>query len=236
MTAKLIYMFANIRRFLGKLSLVALVLGVPTASSTSLAMEPEGHLHLQGEVVRADLERDGTSQVCHLRVKLRFKNEGATPLILLLGTYGEKREWWVLDAGLSRSLQDALDGKPFWGSPAGPANSQSLPMWGRLRKQLSTLTPPPTLTHVIQPHEIFLRDIDTFVVIRDGDNVTPGSRVWLQLAMEMWPSNIEPAKRDDGSQPFGESLRRKWQTHGDLRLEPILSSPIPFDLPATSLP
>ncbi|MDX6576515.1 MAG: hypothetical protein QOE96_2468 [Blastocatellia bacterium] len=194
-------------------------------------MGTNGQLRLQGEVIRTELEKAEQSQIYHLKLRLRFENTGEKPLILVLGTYGEKRDWWVLDVFLSRSLQDALNGKPFSGRPAGPANSQSSPMWVEMRKQLNIVSPPPALSHIIQPHELFLKEIETFVIIRDGDNLAPGSKIWLQIVLEMWPSSIDPAQLGHGGKSFGDGLRRKWQSFGDLWLQPVLSSPIPFDLP-----
>ncbi len=235
MRLKLSKMFARLRHSAGKLSLIALAVGASAATSTSWAMGTEGQLRLQGEVIRSELAREGPNQICHLKVRLRFSNAGEKPLIVVLGAYGEKRDWWVVDAFLSRSEQDALNGKPFSGRPAGPANSQSLSMWVEARRQLSIAEPPPALTHIIRPHETFLRELETFVIIKDDDSIAPGNRVWLQLVLEMWPSSIEPAKQNNGRQSFGDGRRRKWQSFGNLWLEPIISSPIPFDLPVQSM-
>lgn len=231
MRARLNGSFANIRATLGNLSLIAFILCASAATSSSRAMGTNGQLRLQGEVIRTELEKAEQSQIYHLKLRLRFENTGEKPLILVLGTYGEKRDWWVLDVFLSRSLQDALNGKPFSGRPAGPANSQSSPMWVEMRKQLNIVSPPPALSHIIQPHELFLKEIETFVIIRDGDNLAPGSKIWLQIVLEMWPSSIDPAQLGHGGKSFGDGLRRKWQSFGDLWLQPVLSSPIPFDLP-----
>jgi hypothetical protein len=74
------------------------------------------------------------------------------------------------------------------------------------------------------------------VVIHDDEGISAGSRVWLKIFLELWPDNIEPSNSDEQSKPYGEGLRRKWQGSGDLQLEPILSSPIPLDLPRQTSP
>lgn len=229
-------MFADLVQQLGRLSMITLVFSAPAVTAPLRAAETANHLRLDGEVVQAEVERERQNRIYHLKVKLRFTNTGEKPVILLLGAYGEKRDWWVLDTTVSHSLRDALDGKPFYIRPTSPANSQSLPPWQEMRQQLSASRPPPTLTQTIQPNETFFREVETVVVISVSDAVSPGSRVWLKVFLELWPSNIEPWKRVEGSRPYGEKLKRRWQASGDLRLAPILSSPIPFDIPATSLP
>jgi len=224
---------ANLIQHLGKLTVIVLLLTVPTAASDGWAGKS---LQLDGEVVRVEVVRDRQSQIFRLRVKLKFTNTGEKPVILLLGTYREKTEWWVLDTTVSRTLTDASDGKPFYISPTSPANSKTLPLWKELRRQLSSSQPPSTLTETIQPQGTFFKEIETTVVIHDDEGVSPRTRVWLKVFLELWPDNIEPSKSDEQSKPYGESLRRKWQASGDLQLEPILSSPIPFDLPAQPSP
>jgi hypothetical protein len=224
--------FAELIHGLFAFALIALTISAPgAAASAGWVEEPVGELRLDGEVVKAEVERDSESRIYHVKLKMRFTNTGEKPVILLLGPYGEQKEWWVLDSTLSRSLQDSLEGKPFYLRPTGPGNSQSLPKWRKMRRQLSGSRPPPALTETIQPNETFEREIEPLVVIRDTEQVAPGSRVWLTVSLEMWPANIEPGKLTEGSLPYGESLRRKWSRFGDLRLKPILSSPIPFDLP-----
>jgi hypothetical protein len=225
-------MFASLIRALGALVLISLTISAPAAvASRGRAEEPEAQLRLDGEVVQAEVDRDRQSRIYHLKVKMRFTSTGERPVILLLGSYGEQKEWWVLDTTLSHSLQDVQEGNPFFRGSTGPANSQSLPMWRKLRRQLTATRPPPTYTQVIQPNETFVREIEALVVIRDSDQVASGSRVWLNVLLEMWPSNLEPGRLTKGSFPYGESLKQKWHGFGDLRLDPILSSPIPFDLP-----
>ena len=189
---------------------------------------------MDGEVVSVEVDRDRQSHVYRLKLKLKFSNTGERPVILLLGTYREKSDWWVLNTTASRTLKDASDGKPFYISPTGPANSKTLAKRKALRRQLSSPQPPSGVTQTIQPQQTFFREIETLVVIRDDDAVPPGSRVWLKVLLELWPDNIEPSTTDEHAKPYGESLRRKWQAAGDLQLEPILSSPIAFDIPLRS--
>jgi hypothetical protein len=225
----------GVKKVLAKVIALLLTVTVLTVSAVARGGwrqdDPVKPLRLDGKVVDVKVERDGQNRIFHLKLKLRFTNTGEEPVILLLGAYGEKKDWWVFDKTLSRTLTDALDGKPFFISPTGPANSKSLPVWKELRRTLNSSQPPSTLTERIQPNGMFFREIETLVVIREDDRIAPGSRVWLKVFLELWPLNIEPVKHDERSRPYGESLRRKWQAFGDLQLDPILSSPIPLDLP-----
>jgi len=228
----------NVIQCFAKISVLGLMLTVSSVTcgrQEPLSVKP---LRLDGEVVDLKIERERQSQIVHLKVKLKFTNNGERPVILLLGTYGEKnkKHWWVLNTTASQTLTQALDGKPFYIGPTGPANSKSFPSWKELRRQLNSSQPPSTVTQTIQPHEMFLREIGTVIVIHDDQRISPGSRLWLDVFLEMWPDNIEPSGSDNQNKPYGESLRRKWQTSGDLQLEPILSSPIPFDLPRQHSP
>jgi hypothetical protein len=224
-------LFATARRTLVSVSLMFTALIAYAATPTCWAMEIGGQLGLEGEVVQSALERDGQDRVCHLKVKLRFTNAGDRPVIVLLGTYGEQNEWWVLNAFLYQSLQDSRDGRFFTGRSAGPANSRSLPAWHNLRKKLQTSAPPQGLTYIIGPQKTFPTVIETFIIIKDGDNIAPKSRIWFKLRLEMWPLNLEPAQSTELARTFGVSLQQKWQPFGDLWLENILSAPILFDLP-----
>lgn len=209
------------------LTVIVSLLTVPATASDVSMDEP---LQLDGEVVSVEVDRDRQRQIFRLKVKLKFINTSERPVILLLGTYREKRDWWVLNTSASRTLKDASDGKPFYISPTAPANSKSLTKWKDLRRQLGSPQPPLNLTQTIPPHQTFLKEIETVVVIHDDEGISAGSRVWLKIFLELWPDNIEPSNSDEQSKPYGESLRRKWQSSGDLQLEPILSSPIPLDL------
>jgi hypothetical protein len=219
----------------GKLCLVALVLTVPAVAAGTSRQDPARPLQVDGEVVHIDASRYRESDVFDLKVKLRFTNTSEKPVILLLGTYGDKRKlkWWVLDRTLSLTLKDALDGNPFSVRPMGPANSKSFPYWKDLRRQLKSSQPPASLTHTIQPHGTFFKEIETVVVIHDDEVIPPDTKLWLRVFLELWPFNIEPAGTDIEDSPYGESLRQKWKAFGDLQLEPILSAPIPFDRPSS---
>jgi hypothetical protein len=227
---------ANPMQRLVKLTIVALTLTLSVVTFGGQAPVPVQPLRLDGEVVNLKVDRERQRQMVHLKVKLKLSNTSQKPVILLLGTYHEKKEWWVLDTTVSRTLTDALDGKPFYISPTGPANSRSFPFWKELRHRLSSSRLPSTDTQTIKPHETFFKEIETVVVIHDDERISPGSRLWLKVFLELWPDNIEPLNSDEQSKPYGESLRRKWQAAGDLQLDPILSSPIPFDLPRQPSP
>jgi hypothetical protein len=198
-----------------------------------VGVEPVKPLRLDGEVIEVKVERERQSQIVHLRVKLKFTNTGERPVVLLLGTYGEKtnKRWWILDTTVSRTLTEALDGKPFYISRTGAANSRSFPFWKELRQQLTSSPPSSSVTQTIQPHKTFFKEIKTVIVVHDDERIAAGSRLWLKVFLELWPYNIEPAGTDIQDTPYGESLKQKWQAFGDLELEPILSSPISFDLP-----
>jgi hypothetical protein len=226
-------MLVNLMQGFAKLTVLCLMLtlsSVTRGGQEPLSIKP---LQLDGEVVDLKVEQERQSQIVRLRVKLKFTNTGERPVILLLGTYGEKekKHWWVLNTTASQTLTEALDGKPFYIGPTGPANSKSLPMWKELRRRLNSSQAPTSLTQTIQPHETFVKEIQTIIVIHDDERISPGARLWLNVLLELWPDNIEPSRSGDESKSYGESLKQKWQGSGDLQLESILSSPIPFDLP-----
>lgn len=223
----------TVMKWLVNLSIALLMITVPAVASGGPSGDPASPLRLDGEVVHATVERERQSQVALLKVKLKFTNTGERPVILLLGAYGAKGEkkCWVLTTSASETFTEALDGKPFYSGSTGPANSKSFPFWKELRRQLNSAQPPSPVTQTIKPLETFSKEIETVVVIQDDERILPGSRLWLRVLVELWPDNIEPAGSNTDNKPYGESLRRKWQASGDLQLEPILSSPIPFDLP-----
>lgn len=125
-------------------------------ASVAFAQATVDSLTLRGEVLRSELQRQGEENYYHLKLRLEFVNTGQEPIILLMGTYGEPKHWWVLDASLAYSVEEALAGKVFYGHPAGPANSSSLPSWRRLRRKLSTRVPPRSVTRIIKPKERFV--------------------------------------------------------------------------------
>ncbi len=195
------------------------------------ATDNEAKLTLEGEVVQSTLERVGREQIYQLRVKLRFTNNGERSIILLRGTYRGERAWWVLDTPLYSSLQDSREGRFFSVRPTRPANSRSFRSWQNIRKALQAKAPPNEWTYTIGPRSTFVTEIETFIIVRDWDNVAPKSRIWLKLALEMWPDNLEVSEAAAADRTLGLTLQKRWRSVGDLWLDDILSEPILFDLP-----
>ena len=104
-------------QLLGTVTMVVLLLTISAVASHGRRPSPMKPLRLDGEVVDVKLDRGRQKQIVHLKVKLKFTNTGEKPVILLLGTYGENKHWWILDTTASRTLSDALDGKPFYIGP-----------------------------------------------------------------------------------------------------------------------
>jgi hypothetical protein len=194
-------------------------------SSPPVAGDP---LLLQGQVVGIDVEREGENHIYNLTLRLEFTNSGKQSRIVLLGTYGEENQWWVQNVWLSRSREEALTGKSFSSRSLFPANSRDLKKWMRLRKELQSSAPPPSLTAIIKPNQTYTQYLKTFIVLRDNDNPSSMSTIWLQLALELWPSSLEPSHRDENA--FSNELRKRWRRSGELWQEPILSAPIRFDV------
>ena len=192
-------------------------------------------LVLRGEVVKTELYRVGQENYYRVKLKVEFENTGEKPIILLLGTYGKTKPWWILSASFSFSIEDALAGKLFFGGASRPANSSSMPSWRRLRRQLSTRVPPRSVTRLIRPKERFVSYTFAGVSISDMDKVASKSLVWLRVLMEMWPLNLDgPSRQHQESQnsaTFGEKLKQSWQKSGELWLATILSEPIRFEMP-----
>ncbi len=222
--------------------LTKLILGVVVAvchgalfASVAFSQATGDSLTLRGEVVSSELERVGQENHYHLKLRLEFENTGEKPIILLLGTYGETKRWWILSASFSFSIEDALARKAFFGGGSSPANSSSLPSWRRLRRQLGTRVPPRSVTRIIKPKERFVSHTSTLVTISDVDKVASKSDVWLLVLLETWPFNLDGPSRQlpgtQNSETFGERLKRSWQKSGELRLESILSEPILFKIP-----
>lgn len=120
---------AGVMHLLAKLSMAVLMITVPAVPSAGPLGDAVRPLRLDGEVVDLKVERERQSRIVYLKVRLKFTNTGEKPVILLLGTYREKKEWGVLNTTALRTLSDALDGKPFYIGPTGPANSKSMPKW-----------------------------------------------------------------------------------------------------------
>lgn len=76
---------------LANLTIILLLLTVAAVACDSWRQDPLKPLRLDGEVVNVKMDRDKQSQIFHLQVRLTFANTGDKPVILLLGSYGEKR-------------------------------------------------------------------------------------------------------------------------------------------------
>lgn len=207
-------------------------------TGAAFSQEIDASVALRGEVVEARLERSRQEDNYYLKLRLEFVNTGDKPVIILMGTYGSPKSWWILDRTLSYSADDALTGKVFFNRLTRPANSSSLPMWRQLRRKLNTKLPPRSLTRIIKPKERYVSYVSTLVTITPADKAPANSTVWLRVFLEMWPFNLNgapaPSLSRQHQETFAERLKRSWKKTGELRLEPLLSEPIPFEIPARS--
>lgn len=218
--------------------ILALLLALlPCASAEAGARGRQGErpaLRVTGEVLSASAEEYEKLYVrLKLKVRLRFYNAGARPLILL------DREPWVGSESLSLTREDAYAGRfvhvgSHWPSLyRAPGNE-----WERLTRDLDQKQPPPALTRIIPPggswewvddyRWTMSKEMNNNGNTRGNWNELRGkSPLWLTLSFEMWPANVEPNVRGGGGRDeFGNKLRRRWKEFGDLWLAHISSEPL----------
>lgn len=199
-------------------------------------------LRVTGEVLSASVEEEVKNNVTlRLKVRFRFFNAGARPLILL------DRRPWLGSKALSPSREGAAAGRHVRVSHHWPSNYRGPGSeWDRLERGLDRREPPAGLTRVLQPGgswEWVAEDYQWSMSRRTENLNGPGAgwdelreapQLWLTFTFEMWPINVEPTLRRSGRSEYGLKLRRRWQAFGDLWLENVSTEPMELRLDAAT--
>jgi hypothetical protein len=178
---------------------------------------------------------------------IEFVNTGAKPLIFLKPQKEREAEiFWPGAVSLSLAKFLAERGgcnSTIWVQAHLPAISTAAE-FQEMAKRLDQPSPPPDLTHVLQPKESWVWQTTAFLrfyaktmssvysghdlpweVI--GEIATP---LWMRLDYEVWSLNLQRA--DKG---LRERLRKRWKEVGLLNIEPSLTTePIELKLNGVS--
>jgi hypothetical protein len=73
--------------------------------------------------------------------------------------------------------------------------------------------------------------LDNFWPRRESwEKISKAPAAWLDVYLQVWPLNLEPASYDRSKMEFGRKLQRRWKAIGQLWLDDIVSEPIKLDL------
>ena len=204
-----------------------------------------GNLRLTGSVRKISCSKDADYIRCKADLNLTFTNTGNTSLIILQpqGEY----EFWHGGTFLALSEKESITNSFVYDTSAWPSIYKE-PMYQSLANALDRRVPPTGITRVLLPSANW--SWDTSITLSLGERNSCNQRVgveigweeikrrniplWLRVAYEMWPFNVENFKPN-----LGGILRKRWQSHGSLYLEEktgrywnaiLTSEPIEFPL------
>jgi|KBSSwiStaDraftv2_1062776.scaffolds.fasta_scaffold646458_2 hypothetical protein len=195
------------------------------------SVEAQDTLVLAGRASNVRLiEEDSRSLSFEVQLQLTLRNASTSTAILYshdFMVYGNEL-FAKTDKGAAELLHQRF----------GPSSTDFSPVWGELRQKLNMPAPPNDLTRLLQSEQWI--EINRTVVLRfakgKGDRSTWAeirvrSPLFLQVAMEMFPSNLDYEQGRKSTNAFGKSLQSKWRRFGRLQVKPIRSEPIQIQLP-----
>jgi len=188
---------------------------------------------------------DGQRVDCRVDVGLEFSNNGARPLIILQPH--DDYRFWHGATSLALTEADSRAAVNVYSRSAWPS-FYSFPKYRRLAKRLDRPDPPAGVTRVLRPGEGWkwetsvtlnvgaVNSCDGSVGVEIGweEIKRLGAPLWLRVAYETWPFNVENFKPG-----LGGKLRSRWARHGVLHLEEksgrfwfatVVSEPIELDM------
>jgi hypothetical protein len=204
-----------------------------------------GNLRLTGSVRKISCSKDADYVRCKAELNLKFTNTGSTSLIILQ-PQGEYEFW---HGGTSLAISEKESGtNSFVYDVSGWPSVYKFPMYQSLANLLDQSVPPTGITHVLLPSASWSWDTSIMLSLREGNSCNQHVGVeigweeikrltaplWLRVAYEMWPFNVENFKPN-----LGGILQKRWQSHGLLYLEEktgrywqaiLTSEPIEFPL------
>jgi hypothetical protein len=196
----------------------------PVQAENSGNKEPENHgLVLRGQVVKLEVEQKRDAVLFHVQLNVRLVNEGTKPIILFKPSIDSRFEkegrYWLggwslyLTEGAKDSKAIFADG--YWESVIGSD------FYRTLAGALDVKTPPADYTRTLQPGETW-EFPDEFRIYFEAEKHTRWpehktwkemqnypAQVWLRIAYELSPWNIEFFKPD-----LLRKLSKRWDKFG----------------------
>lgn len=203
----------------------------PTCTSAETPKNPT--LKLQGRVIGIKLLNEDQHQIRFgLQLTLKFVNEGNERFILL------KQSFDIVAEMLAANCEAGKEGAYLYVSTHGSSVSLA-PEWTRWRQHLDTQSPS-NLLSVLAPGESLSFDANTTINIekngsfdrrnKSWDEIRRSPTVCLLVEVQTWPTNLEP-KHNPETPEFGEALRSRWRSFGELQLSPLTSEPMKLAFP-----
>jgi hypothetical protein len=169
-------------------------------------------------------------------LRLQFANVSTRPVIILTD-----RAPLCIGATLTRDAGPARGDNILFEDYRGLSFSEA-PEWIALRANLDQASPRIGPLQIVAPGASW--DTDSFVVLHppiklehyrmdrppaSWQLLKDSSPVWFRLRCDFWPLNLEP-RPTSGRPAFGDKLRKRWQSVGDLQLGSIVSEPTKLDI------
>lgn len=225
----------------GSVFLLALVLiGLMSLSNArafkgAAANEESSMLKLKGQLLEFRLVSEDQSQIrFYVKLRLTFVNTANEPVILLQQQFDVGAEL------LARNCEDAKVEKYLYSSAHWPSVSKA-PEWASWRRKLDTESPSGDLVSLLPPGGSLSAEVETAINIEKAGSFDRTSKPWdeinrtgtvcLQVVVQTWPINLETNRNPDHLE-FGETLRKRWSSHGRLQLDRLTSEPIELSFPS----
>jgi len=202
-------------------------------SSSNQFIEQSPVVKLRGEVDELRLLEENLNAIrWELKLRLRIVNDGNESAILL------RQDFQIGAVMLTRSLEDANGSTYLYKHMAWPSVYAS-PEWQRWRQHADSVAPQPNETWILTPGESMSFDCKATISVEKAGNFDRTNASWaeikknvkwVQVQIQPWPANIEP-RHDPENLEFGETLRKRWKSFGELQLVRLTSEPMPLTFP-----
>ncbi|HMO82386.1 MAG TPA: hypothetical protein PKD24_16530 [Pyrinomonadaceae bacterium] len=207
-------------------------------------MTKKEYLSLTGEITEMKVSELSDEVVIDFIARLRLKNMGKRPILFF-------REYLAFTGSELAGSPDGFGAKRIASSYQGydlMACSQTLKDWVNARNRLDQVIPSDeeilvlspgeekTFDAVIPPLRIPIHpersEVKADRARKSWEMIRSSPKIWVRIIADSYPSaGLEP---DCHGSSFGNELRKRWDQHGYLWLDQILSEPIPFKLGSVS--
>ena len=204
-----------------------IALGVALLLATAVGVYAQDSLLLTGHATSVRVVEDKNDVTLEMSLELTITNKSRSNVILFWQDVAIVGHWIYQST-------DPMRRNLLFHSTALPSTSRS-PFWTDLQKQLNVATPPPNLTRTLRSGESINFSRETAVTVYKKiplpgiwDEIAVSSPVWLTVALDVFPSNLDQASYSQKS--FGKKLQKKWADLGILQIEGVTSAPIKLDV------
>lgn len=187
-----------------------------------------------------NVSKSGVSLV--VKIKMELLNDGSSPVIFL-----KSERPSLVGMALAESPEALASGKAWLRDYMGDSVDTSQ-KWALLRNSLDLPSPPAEQVVILQPGESWPLEDSVEIALptelskndfqpgrESWENVSRHPIAWLNVTLQVWPTNLDQQNRDRTAMGFGREIRRRWKSAGRLWLDDIWSQPIPVDLSKTWL-